>query len=285
MISPRILLQSRGLKARKRLGQNFLTSPSIAETIVARAAIGPQDMVLEIGAGLGALTIPAARLAEEVLAVDKDPRIFELLRGELTAGGVTNVELVEADFLKLPLARYMPSGGRPCIVIGNLPYNISSQVLIRLLENRGYFRRAVLMLQREMADRLLAAPNSRDYGRLSVMLQYGADLRKVIEVDPSHFFPRPQVRSVVIEVLWRTRPEIPAASETLLFQVVKAAFGQRRKTLRNALRGSFLNLAAATVDAWLSDVAIEPRRRAETLTVAEFVGLSNWLHRYRASSN
>ena len=285
MISPRILLQSRGLRARKRLGQNFLTSPSIAEAIVARAAIGPQDMVLEIGAGLGALTIPAARLAEKVLAVDKDPRIFELLRGELTAGGLTNVELVEADFLKLSLARHMPSEGRKFIVIGNLPYNIASQVLIRLIENRDYFHRAVLMLQSEMADRLLAAPNSRDYGRLSVMLQYCADLRKVIEVDPIHFFPRPQVRSVVIEVLLRTRPQIPATSETLLFQVVKAAFGQRRKTLRNALRGSFLNVTAATVDAWLGDVAIEPRRRAETLTVAEFVRLSNWLHRYRASNN
>ncbi len=285
MISPRILLQSRGLKARKRLGQNFLTSPSIAETIVARASIGPQDMVIEIGAGLGALTIPAARLAQNVLAVDKDPRIFDLLRGELTAGGLTNVALVEADFLKLPLARHMPPESRTCIVIGNLPYNIASQVLIRLIENRGFIKRAVLMLQKEMAERLVAAPNSRDYGRLSVMLQYCADLHKVIEVDPRHFFPRPRVSSVVIEVLFRNDPEMQAADETLLFQVVKAAFGQRRKTLRNALRGSFLNLAAATVDAWLSEVAIEPRRRAETLTVAEFVRLSNWLHRYKASSN
>ncbi len=284
MISPRILLQSRDLKARKHLGQNFLTSAAIAEAIVAKAAIGPQDMVLEIGAGLGALTVPAARQAGSVLAVDKDPRIFDLLRNELAAAGLTNVALIEADFLKLPLARHFTTEGRPAIVIGNLPYNISSQVLIRLIENRGYFRRAVLMLQKEMAARLMAAPNSRDYGRLSVMLQYCADLRKVIEVDPVQFFPRPQISSVVIEVLFRTRLEIPAASEPLLFQVVKAAFGQRRKTLRNALRGSFLNLAADTVDAWLGEVAIAPRRRAETLTVAEFVRLSNWLHRYRAGS-
>jgi 16S rRNA (adenine1518-N6/adenine1519-N6)-dimethyltransferase len=128
----------------------------------------------------------------------------------------------------------------------------------------------------------MAAPNSRDYGRLSVMLQFCADLRKVIEVDPVHFFPRPKISSVVLEVLFRARPEFPAVSEALLFQVVKAAFGQRRKTLRNALRGSFLNLAADTVDAWLGEVAIAPRRRAETLTVAEFVQLSNWLHQYRA---
>ena len=285
MISPRILLQSRDLRARKHLGQNFLTSSAIAEAIVARAAIGPQDMVLEIGAGLGALTVPAARQARTVLAVDKDPRIFDMLRDELTAGGLTNVALIEADFLKLPLEHHLPAEGRPCIVIGNLPYNISSQVLIRLIENRRHFQRAVLMLQKEMAARLMAAPNGRDYGRLSVMLQFCADLHKVIEVDPVHFFPRPKISSVVIEVLFRARPGFPAVSEALLFQVVKAAFGQRRKTLRNALRGSFLNLAADTVDDWLAEVAIAPRRRAETLTVAEFVRLSNWLHQYRAGSN
>ena len=181
MISPRILLQSRGIRARKRFGQNFLTSAAIAEAIVDRASIGSDDMVVEIGAGLGALTVPAARQARTVLAVDKDPRIFDLLRDQLAADGLTNVEMIEADFLNLPLEHHLPAGSRPCIVIGNLPYNISSQVLIRLIKNRSYFRRAVLMLQKEMADRLMAAPGSRDYGRLTVMLQYCADIGKVIE--------------------------------------------------------------------------------------------------------
>ncbi|MBL0716394.1 MAG: methyltransferase domain-containing protein, partial [Desulfosarcina sp.] len=151
MIAPRLLLQSQGLRARKRLGQNFLTSPGIAATIETQAAIGPEDVVLEIGAGLGALTVPAARRARRVLAVDKDRRIFDLLRVELAAQDLSNVELIEADFLKLPFSRHLPHGCRQIVVIGNLPYNISSQILVRLIENRRYVRRAVVMLQKEMA--------------------------------------------------------------------------------------------------------------------------------------
>ncbi len=285
MIPPRTLLQSRGLRARKRLGQNFLTNPAIAEKIIAQAAVGPGDVVLEIGAGLGALTIPAARSALAVVAVDKDPRIFDLLRAELAARNLTNVELVEADFLKLDLKRHLPAGCGPLIVIGNLPYNISSQILVRLIQNRQRVRRAVVMLQKEMAERLLSAPGSRDYGRLSVMLQYCADLKNVIAVDATQFFPRPQVGSVVIEARFHRRPKVLADNEKLLFEVVKAAFGQRRKTLRNALRGSFLNLSAALIDRWLAAAAIDPRRRAETLDVAEFVTLSNWLHHHLAAGD
>lgn len=285
MIPPRQLLRSQGLRARKRLGQNFLTSPGIAAKIVAQAAITPEDVVLEVGPGLGALTVPAARQACKVIAIDKDPRIFDLLRAELASHHLANVELVEADFLRIPFERYLPAGCGPVVVIGNLPYNISSQVIVNLIANRRYIRRAVLMLQREMVDRLLAAPGSRDFGRLSVMLQYCAALQKVIEVDAVHFFPRPKVSSVVIEVCFHAQPVFSALSEKLLFQVVKAAFGQRRKTLRNALRGSFLGLAPAIVDAWLSAVGIEPRRRAETLAVDEFVQLSNWLHRHLAATN
>ena len=285
MIPPRILLQSRGMRARKRLGQNFLTNPAIADQIVVQAGIGAQDVVLEIGAGLGALTIPAARQAYKVLAVDKDPRVFDLLRAELASRDLVNVELIEADILKLNLTRHVSAGGGQFIVIGNLPYNISSQIIVRLIQQRTLVRRAVLMLQKEMAERLLATPGSRDYGRLSVMLQYCADLRKLIAVDAAHFFPRPQVSSVVIEICFRRRPEAAAENEGLLFKVVKGAFGQRRKTLRNALRGSSLAIAPDVIDQWLTSVAIDARRRAETLTVAEFVSLSNWLHQYLAGDD
>ena len=283
MIPPRVLLKSRGLRARKRLGQNFLTNPAIADRILAQAAIGPDDVVLEIGAGLGALTIPAARRAHKVVAVDKDPRVFDLLRAELASRNLTNVELIEADFLKLDLERHLPEGCGPLIVIGNLPYNISSQIIVRLIQNRRGLQRAVLMLQKEMAERLLSAPGSRDHGRLSVMLQYCADLKNVIAVDATQFFPRPQVGSVVIEVRFRRRPKVTADNEALLFKVVKAAFGQRRKTLRNALRGSFLDLPPALIDRWLAAAAIDPRRRAETLAVSEFVTLSNWLHQHHTT--
>ncbi len=285
MTSPRVLLHSKGLRARKRLGQNFLANPQIAERIVSQAAIGPRDVVLEIGAGLGALTIPTARQARTVLAVDKDPRIIDLLRGELASRGLANVELIEADVLKLSLDRLLPDGCGPLIVIGNLPYNISSQIIVRLIQQRSIIRHAVVMLQKEMADRLLAIPGGRDFGRLSVMLQYCAGLKKIIEVDAVHFFPRPQVSSVVLEACFHHRPEVAAENEALFFQVVKAAFGQRRKTLRNALRGSLRDLAPATIDQWLAAVGIEARRRAETLSVAEFVRLGNWLHRHTAARN
>jgi 16S rRNA (adenine1518-N6/adenine1519-N6)-dimethyltransferase len=283
MIPARQLLRSQGLRARKRLGQNFLTSPQIAGKIIDKAAITPGDVVWEVGAGLGALTVPAARFARKVIAVDKDARILDLLRIELASRRIANVELIEADFLRLPFERHLSKASAPVIVIGNLPYNISSQIIVRLIENRKFVRRAILMLQCEMADRLLAAPGGRDYGRLSVMLQYCADLQKVIAVDAVHFFPRPQVDSMVIEAHFRAQPAYPADNERLLMQVVKAAFGQRRKTLRNALRAGFPGLAPKGVDEWLSAVAIEARRRAETLEVKEFVELSNWLHRHFAA--
>ncbi len=285
MISPRTLLQSNAMRARKRLGQNFLTNPAIAEQIVAAAAIGDHDAVLEIGAGLGALTVPAARRAASVLAVDKDPRLIDLLRAELACQGLANVALIEADFLKLDLEPHLPDGCGALVVIGNLPYNISSQIIVRLIHERRLIRRAVLMLQKEMADRLLAPPGSRDFGRLSVMLQYCADVHNVITVDAVQFFPRPQVSSAVIAVHFRERAAGAATNENLLFAVVKAAFGQRRKTLRNALRGSFLDLAPALVDRWLQGVEIDPRRRAETLTVDEFVRLSNWLDQDHAAGD
>ncbi len=285
MISPRSLLQSKAMRARKRLGQNFLVNPAIAEQIVAAAAIGNHDVVMEIGAGLGALTVPAARRADTVLAVDKDPRLFDLLRTELAAHSLANVELIEADFLKFDVARHLPDGCGPVVVIGNLPYNISSQIIVHLIQNRRFIQRAVLMLQKEMTDRLLAQPGGRDFGRLSVMLQYCADLHYVITVDAAQFFPRPQVSSAVIAVRFRNGAHGAAASDDWMFKVVKAAFGQRRKTLRNALRGSFLDLPPGMVERWLQAVAIDPRRRAETLSVEEFIKLSNWLARGHAAGD
>jgi 16S rRNA (adenine1518-N6/adenine1519-N6)-dimethyltransferase len=280
MIPPRHILHTQGLRARKRLGQNFLTSSAIAGKIVDKAAIASGDVVLEIGAGLGALTVPAARRARKVIAVDKDARLLRLLRTELAAYRIANVELIEADILRFPFERHLARESAPVVLIGNLPYNIASQIIVRLINHRQFVRRAILMLQCEMADRLLASAGGRDYGRLSVLLQYCADLEKVIAVDAVHFFPRPQVNSAVIEAHFHVKPKRPATDERLLFQVVKAAFGQRRKTLRNALRGSVLDLTPATVDAWLAATAIDPRRRAETLSVDEFVQLSNWLHRH-----
>jgi 16S rRNA (adenine1518-N6/adenine1519-N6)-dimethyltransferase len=161
------------------------------------------------------------------------------------------------------------------VVLGNLPYNISSQVVVQLIHARSRIDRAVLMLQKEMAQRICSGPGSKDYGRLSVMLGYCADTQKLLQVRAPLFFPAPKVDSTVIGIRFTNPPRFPADDETLLFRVVKASFGKRRKTLRNALAQSDLNLASSTSERLLKDAQIDPIRRAESLSVAEFVQLSN----------
>jgi 16S rRNA (adenine1518-N6/adenine1519-N6)-dimethyltransferase len=164
---------------------------------------------------------------------------------------------------------------RPGVVIGNLPYNLSSQIIIQLITARVFIHRAYLMLQKEMAQRMIAPPGKRDYGRLSVMLQYCAEARVVADAPARLFYPRPKVDSQVIEVVFRERIDYPAEDERMLSRVVKAGFSQRRKTLRNALAGNILQADHARVEAWLGRADIDPRRRAETLAVEEFVRLAN----------
>jgi len=279
MTSPRILLKVSNLRPKKSLGQNFLLNQTLAETIVDRAGIKENDHVLEIGCGLGAITIPAAKRAARLVAVEKDAQLLELLRTELAVQQLSNVELVHQDILTLNFADYFGPETPSVIVIGNLPYNISSQIIVLLIASRAYIRRALLMLQKEMAQRLIAAPGNRDYGRLSVMLQYGADVNVVAEAPANLFYPRPKVDSQVISVTTKEHIPYPADDEQMLSRVVKAGFSQRRKTLRNALAGNILNADHAQVESWLARADIDSRRRAETLAVEEFVRLANLISR------
>ncbi|MGA6924062.1 MAG: 16S rRNA (adenine(1518)-N(6)/adenine(1519)-N(6))-dimethyltransferase RsmA [Desulfosarcina sp.] len=275
MTSPRALLTAWNIQAKKQLGQNFLSDPNIARAIVTKAAIGRDEAVLEVGPGLGAMTIPAARAASRVVAVDKDGRIIDLLKTELLTAGIENVEIREADILEVDIEAIAREAGRPLVVLGNLPYNISSPVVVQLIHARRHVHRVVLMLQKEMAQRICAGPGSKAYGRLSVMLGYCADMRVLMQVRASQFFPVPKVDSTVVGIRFADRPPFAADDEALLFRVVKAAFGKRRKTLRNALSLSDLNLAPDTCRHLLDTAGIDPRRRAESLDVAAFVRLSN----------
>jgi 16S rRNA (adenine1518-N6/adenine1519-N6)-dimethyltransferase len=286
MTSPRALLTAWNIQAKKQLGQNFLNDPNVARAIVNKADIGAADVVLEIGPGLGAITAPAAAVAHRVIAIDKDGRIIGLLRTELLAAGIDNVEIREADILRVDLESVAREVGRPLVVLGNLPYNISSQVIVQLLHARSRIDRAVLMLQKEMAQRICAGPGSKDYGRLSVMLGYCADTRMLMQVRAPLFFPAPKVDSTVLGIQFADPPPFPADDETLLFRVVKAAFGKRRKTLRNALSQSDLNLEPSTCENLLEAAQIDPMRRAESLSVSGFVRLSNIVgaHRQRVGS-
>jgi 16S rRNA (adenine1518-N6/adenine1519-N6)-dimethyltransferase len=277
MTAPRTLLKAWGLRPRKELGQNFLENPATAEKIAAAADITENDVVLEIGAGLGSLTVPLAHRAARVVAVETDPRLADLLRAEMLARRLNHVEVLTADILSLNLTQWARSGERNIVVVGNLPYNISSQIIIRLIAARSAVRRAVVMIQKELADRLTSAPGRKSYGRITVMLAYCAAIRHVATVGAGQFHPRPKIDSAVIDIQFADPVAFPAIDETALFRVVKAAFGQRRKTLKNALNGGLPALEADVVDVCLAASGIDPKRRAETLSVAEFVTLADQL--------
>ncbi len=276
MTSPRVLLAAWQMHARKQLGQHFLENPATSEMIVNRSRVMPEDVILEIGAGLGALTIPVARIAKKVYAVEKDHKIISLLKTELTSNSLFNVILIEKDILKVNIEEFAEKANPKILVLGNLPYNISSQVLVKLIKSRNTVSRAILMFQKELAQRITAKPGCKEYGRLTVMLNYCADIKKVANIKASQFFPRPKVDSEVLEITFRDSLKY-SGNEEFLYRVIKAAFGQRRKNLKNALAGSELHIAAETSMHALENADIDPTRRAETLSVEEFVRLSNRL--------
>lgn len=275
MTSPRTLLSAWDLSPKKQCGQNFLTDPNVAEMIVSRSGISKEDIVLEIGAGLGALTVPLALAAEKVYAVEKDIKLLPLLRSELLAKNIDNVSIMNENILDTDIEITAAKHDRKMVVIGNLPYNISSQVLVKLIIQRKSIRRAVLMFQKELSERICAKPDCKDYGRISVMLRYCADIGKIADVKASLFFPKPKIDSQIIEIRFKESPDFPADDEKFFFRVIKAAFGKRRKTLKNSLSGSELEIDAQTAVSALNSAGIDPARRAETLTAEEFVKLSN----------
>jgi len=278
MTSPKTLLIFHNIRPKKQLGQHFLANQNTAEMIVNRSGILPEDVVLEIGAGLGALTIPLARIAREVFAVEKDRNIIDILKTEILASNLSNVVVMEQNILKINIKSLAEDIGQKLVVMGNLPYNISSQILVQLIKSRSALSRAVFMIQKELSQRITAQPGCKDYGRLSVMLGYCANINKIADVKASVFFPKPKVDSEVLELRFKKRLEYPANDETYFFSVIKAAFGNRRKVLKNALAASALNIDANTAQNILEKSGIDPVRRAETLTIEEFVKLSNNLN-------
>jgi 16S rRNA (adenine1518-N6/adenine1519-N6)-dimethyltransferase len=275
MTSPRILLAAHNIHPKKQMGQNFIVDPAFTEKIVKRAEILPEDIILEIGAGLGALTIPLARRARKVFAVEKDRQIIPILNMEILVSGLTNISIIEKDILSVDVKALVEDMGGKIVVMGNLPYNISSQILVQLVRSREGISRAVLMFQKELAQRITAETGCKDYGRLTVMLRYCSDIKKLTNVKASLFFPKPKVDSQILELKFKKKIEHKASDEQFLFKVIKSGFGNRRKTLKNALSASDLNIDPNTATMVLEKSGIDPIRRAETLNVEEFVKLSN----------
>lgn len=278
-ISPKTLCRRQGLIPKKSLGQHFLLQPDLARRIVAALELTGRELVVEVGAGLGALTTFLTEQARQVIALEIDEPTAAILRSEVLAG-IANVEVVVQDGLEFDFAAASRASGEPVTVTGNLPYQITSPLLFKLVESKAALGRMVFMVQREVGDRLLALPGGKEYGRLSVLLQYHFQVKRLFTLGPGHFYPPPAVDSQVIR-LEPAAPSVPAADEAHLARLVKLAFSTRRKTLKNTLaaRAGEVGAAADQVLAALAREGIDPGRRAETLSVEDFVNLSNSLCR------
>ena len=265
-----------GLIPRKKWGQHFLADKNILKKVIKTAEIEKEDVVLEVGPGLGGMTQALAHEAKKVIAVEIDARLAEILRNKLA--DTPNVEIIRSDILKFDVRKHLGSGKRPVKVVANLPYQISTPLLFHFIESRDLFSALILMLQKEVAERMVAPPGGKTYGPLSVLVQSVADVSICFTIKPSAFFPPPEVESAVIRLSWKERPMIAPEQEDWFRLVVKGCLGYRRKTLANALKHSDLPLPENLKER-LEEVGIDPRRRPETLSVQEFVGLASVLRR------
>jgi 16S rRNA (adenine1518-N6/adenine1519-N6)-dimethyltransferase len=275
MDDPRRVLARHGLRAKKSWGQNFLHDRSVHARIVAAAACAPDDVVVEIGAGLGTLT--AALLAAEppparVIALERDADMLRVLEAEL--GAEPRVSITPADAATFDLGAASRAAGRPLVVVGNLPYQIASALVVALVEAGPAVARAVVMVQREFAERVVAPPGDRTYGRLSVTVQQQAEARILFHVRPGAFHPRPAVTSSVMRLVPRAAPLAPVRDPALFADVVKQAFQTRRKMLRRSLEPAF---GEARVARALAAAGIDETLRPERLSVADFARLADAL--------
>ncbi|MBN1831830.1 MAG: ribosomal RNA small subunit methyltransferase A [Deltaproteobacteria bacterium] len=264
-------------RPKKSLGQHFLKDIGIVQEIINKARFDPTDRVLEIGPGLGALTLLLAREVYHIIAVEKDSRLADILNKRLSDEKIDNVFLINEDILKLDFNRVPSLHEGNFVVIGNLPYNISSPILEKLVENRQMVNRAVLMLQSELAGRLIANPGTKAFGAMTVFIQYHAHVAPLLHVPKEAFRPRPKVDSMVLEMDFQ-RPYPERTEDDVHFRrVVKGAFAQRRKTLINSLKNSFVSCSREEILSALEKCDMDPKRRAETLTIGDFLRLSSAL--------
>ena len=275
MDDPRRLLAKHDLGAKKSWGQNFLVDRNVLDRIVRAAALTPDDVVIEIGAGTGALTAALAAgtpAPRRIVAVERDPDMLRVLRAELA--GQPTLEIRAGDAAELDFTTESAAAGRPLVVLGNLPYQIGSVILLALARAQGAVARAVVMVQKEFAQRVVAPEGNKIYGRLSVMIQQRMSARILFHVGPGAFFPRPKVTSSVMALASRPTPLAPVADMATFERVVKEAFGTRRKMLRRALEPAF---GAPAIARAFERSGIAGTRRAEELTVADFARLSDAL--------
>jgi len=274
----RRLLAEKGLRPHKGLGQNFLIDKNILQKIANAAECTKNDVVLEIGAGLGSLTLYLADLAGQVVAVEIDKKLIPILQEVLAAR--TNIALISGDILALDWEQeifgFLKDPRDRIIICANLPYYITSPVIFKILEHGNRIKRAVLMIQREVAERLLAPPGNRNYGLITVNVNRMAEVEMIARVSRNCFYPSPEVDSAVIRLSPRSRPSILVENEEVFAELVRAAFQARRKTILNVLVSRNLADRDKAMEVLLA-LGVDPNRRGETLSVEDFAQIANRL--------
>ena len=269
-------------KTAKSLGQNFVTDPAVTEGIIEAAGAGPKDLVIEIGPGLGVITSKAAAGCGKLVAIEIDKKLLPILAE--TVGWQPNVKILNEDVLQADLAKIVAeekilldgSTAENVRLIGNLPYSIATPTLNKLMALPGLFASLTIMVQKEVAEKMMAAPGAKNYGVISIHVQYFCEIEYIMDVPKEVFLPQPKVDSSVLTLHVRKQPAVQPRDEELFFELVKAGFSQRRKTLSNSLTG-VRGADRDTVVRALEAAGIDPKRRAETLSLEEFANVANRL--------
>ena len=272
------VLQKYNFSFQKKFGQNFLIDPHVLDKIIAAAEITKDDFVLEIGPGIGTLTQYLAEAAREVVAVEIDSTLIPILEDTLSA--YDNVSVINEDVLKVDLRKLAEerNGGKPIKVVANLPYYITTPIIMSLFESHVPLKSLTVMVQKEVALRMQAGPGTKDYGALSLEVQYYASPYLAANVPPNCFMPRPNVGSAVIRLTRFEETPVQVKDEKLLFRLIRASFNQRRKTLQNGLVNSQeLDFTKEQVAAAIATLGVSPSVRGEALTLEQFAALANAL--------
>ncbi|PGP44825.1 16S rRNA (adenine(1518)-N(6)/adenine(1519)-N(6))-dimethyltransferase [Bacillus thuringiensis] len=280
------IVEKYGFSFKKSLGQNFLIDTNVLNRIVDHAEIGTESGAIEIGPGIGALTEQLAKRVKKVVAFEIDQRLLPILDETLAPYG--NVTVINKDVLKADVHEVFNEQfeeGQDVMVVANLPYYITTPILFKLLEEKLPVRGFVVMMQKEVGDRLAAKPGTKEYGSLSIAIQYYTEVETVMTVPRTVFVPQPNVDSAIIRLLKRPKPVVEVTDETFFFEVVRASFAQRRKTLMNNLSNNLNGFPKdkELLDRILTEVGIDPKRRGETLSIEEFATLSNALVLHKLS--
>lgn len=263
-----------GIFPKKRLGQHFLVDRNILDKVIRTAEVTKEDVVLEVGPGLGEMTFGLSQKAKRVIAIEIDSKLVNQLR--IKFEDIPNLEIVQGDILKYDFTPLFQKAERPLKVVANLPYQISTPLLFRFLEEREKFSSLLLMLQKEVAQRLIASPGNKEYGPLSIFVQRVSEVSIRFFIKPIAFFPPPKVDSALVEIRWRKSPLVDLEDEGWFKKVVQGCFNYRRKTLINGLRYSGLPLPK-DIEQRMKRIHLNPQRRPETLTIKEFSSLAEIL--------